>query len=66
MDKLEEAAKLLEIKPEKLFQELCDTHGIEKRRRVALLTGYTTELYLPPFIELSCVALITNLTKGGI
>ncbi len=65
MDKLEEAAKLLELPPEQLFIELCDTHGIEKRRRIALLTGYTTELYLPPCIELSCIALITNLTKGG-
>lgn len=66
MDSLEQAAKLLDIQPIMLFREICDSQKIEKRRRVALWDGYRTELYLPPFVELSCHAVILGTTQGGI
>lgn len=63
MDLLERAAKLLEISPEQLFFEICQAQNIEKRRRVALLSGYRTELFLPPFIILSCDLIIAGTVR---
>ncbi len=60
MDILERAAKICEIQPKQLFREICDSNLIEKRRRIALWTGYETELFLPPFIELSCDAILAG------
>ncbi len=63
MDLLERTAKLLEISPEQLFREICQSQLVEKRRRIALWIGYVTELYLPPFVELSCQAILLGTVR---
>ncbi len=60
MDELEQAAKLSEVDPEQLFYEICDSQKIGKQRKWALWSGYDTERFLPPFVVLSCVAIIAD------
>lgn len=64
MDVLERAAKLLEKPIDELFRDICDSQKIEKRRRIALWTGYRTELFIPPFVQLSCHAILLGTLKG--
>ncbi len=60
MDELEQASKLCEVDLKQLFYEICDSQHIEVRRKRALWTGYRTELYIPPFVLLSCIAIIAD------
>lgn len=73
MDRLEEVAKLLELEPLELFETLCKNNGIVGKRRDSLVTSYfgnkdtgcKGEQFIPPFMVISLLALIANLTKGG-
>lgn len=58
MDALEKTAKMCDVPIEQIFKEICDSYDIHQRRRIMFWNAYQTEAFLPPFVIISCQAIL--------
>lgn len=59
VDALEKVSKLVDVPIEQIFLEICDSYDINQKRRMMFWIAYRTECYLPPFVVISCLSIVS-------